>query len=127
MGNVAAVVAWHEDWWSPICGSSACSQHHLNENEPRLSIRYAMASTHPHAFLSENSRQNQDMQSDLTVSVIERRASCKGRNVRISRKILHTVGHRKSSALALWLLLVPFEERDIASAIAIATSSTIVC
>ena len=67
------------------------------------------------------------MQSDLTVSVIERRASCKGRNVRISRKILHTVGHRKSSALALWLLLVPFEERDIASAIAIATSSTIVC
>ena len=43
------------------------SQHHLNKNEAHLSIRYAMASTCLLALLPENSKQNQDMQSDLAV------------------------------------------------------------
>ena len=78
MENVTVVIAQHEDLRNPICGSSVYSQNRLNENEPCLSTRYAMASTHPLAFSPENSRQNQDAQSDLAALIVARSAICKG-------------------------------------------------
>ena len=77
MENVTVVVARHEDSRNSIWGSSVYSQHRLSENEPRLSTRYATASTHTLAFSPENSRQNEDAQSVLAALKVARSAICK--------------------------------------------------
>ena len=74
MENVTVVVARHEDSRNPICCSSVYSQLRLSKNEPRLSTRYVMASTHPLAFSPENLWQNQDAQSDFAALIVEQSA-----------------------------------------------------
>lgn len=55
------------------------SQHNESENQLRLSLKYAMTSTHPHIFSIENAMQNKDVLSDLAVVIVVRYVSCKSR------------------------------------------------
>lgn len=71
-GNVAAVDARYDGRWNPIASSSVCSQHHQSENEPcRLDFnKIAINSIHLLASSPADAKQNQDVQSNFTVSIV---------------------------------------------------------
>lgn len=71
MGNEAAVVSRHDDWWRHLFGSCVRSQHHLRE------IQFH---THPIASSPEIVRKNKDVQSDFAVSTLALNVYCKHRD-----------------------------------------------
>ena len=84
MENVATVATMSEDYRNSICGRYIYKQRRLNENDPRLSIRYVMNIIHSLAYSPENSTKNLDLQRNLVVAIIARHAFFKSRDSELS-------------------------------------------
>lgn len=76
MENATNVVVRHEERWISMWGRFVYSQNHLNEHGPLLTIIYAMINYYSHPSLQEETRWNQDVQSDFAVSSATQNTFC---------------------------------------------------
>lgn len=72
--NIATVVAQHKDTFNPISDKRVYPHHNQSENEPRLSIKHAMVSTHllhslETRFSLEIAMQNQNVTKDIVMQM----------------------------------------------------------